>query len=622
MSWFQKLYESYDNCVKASESSEYKILPICHSMQTAHVEITIDGEGNFKGAKLLEPSEKTIIPTTEDSASRTSGCEPHGLADKIQYVAKDYKDFGGEKKPYFEEYFKLLDKWQDSQYSNVKVNAVYEYVKKGTVVKDLIGASILYVDSNNNLLSVENMKKENQGKVKLPTINDQGDFFIRWRVNIKDDLQPETWNDEDVRKSWIDFMKSQDADIGMCYVDSDKGKVSLAMKHPKNIYSGSSGAKIVSANDSAGFTYRGRFEKPNEAVGVSFDVSQKAHAVLKYLLSKELRMAYTNDTQTYVAWAQNMRDIPKFYVDSYDLLGDENTDKISGNIGQHFGEKLKKKLYGYSQKLGNCDNISIIGLDSATPGRISVIYYRELKSSDFLERIEKWHKRYSWLQYYSKDKEFYGVASPKDIAKAAYGNQADDKIVKKTVDRILPLIVDNKEIPNDIVESCIRQASKPATLEYWQWRKVLSIACALYKGNHKEEDYQMSLERENPDRNYLYGRLLAVIDYAEQIALYLAKEQRETNARDQMTEFRNKPYYTWEKLHSMFNKGYRRRLKASRAPFLTNIEKELEEIHLKFTTETFKDNSQLSGEYLLAYYCELAYLKHKEDISADADEKI
>ncbi|MDR0977676.1 MAG: type I-C CRISPR-associated protein Cas8c/Csd1, partial [Endomicrobium sp.] len=474
MTWFRRLYETYDNCKELSKNSEFKVLPICHSIQKAHIEITIDGEGNFKGAKLLNPSEETIIQVTEDSASRTSSCEPHGLADKIQYIAKDYVNYSGNKGSYFNEYFNQLEQWNNSKYSNPKIKAVYEYVKKGTVVKDLVNCAVVYVDVDRNLRSISDIKDDNKSRLvelneilklyianikskeqsidveskfeklkkikeqiesKFPVINDQGDFFVRWRVNLKGDYQSETWNDESIQKCWIDFVSSQDNTPGICYIYPDKGEAPLASKHPKNIYSGSNGAKIVSANDKVGFTYRGRFEESNQAFGVSFQVSQKAHAVLKFLLSKELGIAYQNGSQAYVAWAQSMEKLPKFCDDSYDLFEEENPEisaNISENIGQIFAEKLKKKMYGYSQKLGNADNIMVIGIDSATPGRISVIYYKELKSSDFLKRIESWHKRYSWLQYCSKDKQFYGAASPTDIAKAAYGNQSDDKIVRKT----------------------------------------------------------------------------------------------------------------------------------------------------------------------------------------------
>ncbi|MDR3049221.1 MAG: type I-C CRISPR-associated protein Cas8c/Csd1 [Elusimicrobiota bacterium] len=619
MSWFQELYNSYDDCIADSKDKEYKILPICHTLQTAHVEITINKNGDFLRAELLPFKTKIIMPATEDSAARTSGECAHGLADKIQYCAKDYPDYGGKKKSYFKSYFEQLEQWATSQFSNNKVNAIYEYVKKGNLVKDLIDYQILWIDENNKLLKGKDSNLEEHKIFKLlpkpqdpRKDKDQGDALIRWRVQIAEDVNDRTWEDEAIRNSWINFVKNLDNRNGLCYVTGEE--TSLSEKHPKNIYSGSSGAKLISANDKDGFTYRGRFENNEQLLGISFEVSQRAHAVLKYLLADERKQAYQNGSQSYVAWATHLQDIPKIHSDSYDLIENDMEEiKQSANIGQAFGEKLSKSMKGYGSKIGNADNIMTIGVDSATTGRFSIIYYKKIKGSDFLNRIEYWHKKYAWVQYFEKDKIFYGSPAPSDIAKVAYGKFADDKVIKKTVERLLPRIIDGGKIPNDIVENCIRQASNPAVLEHWQWQKVLGIACGLYKGNNKKEDYQMALDKEITDRNYLYGRLLAVIDNAESLALRLTKDNRETNAHKYMRLFSIKPFSTWAKLHEMFNTASRRKLLSSRPAFLNKIESILEEINKKFAPKDYEDNSKLNGNYLLGYYCQLADLKQKSN---------
>jgi CRISPR-associated protein Csd1 len=89
--------------------------------------------------------EDTVIPITPKSLTgRTSGAAPYPLAEQIQYVAKDYPDFGGVKKSYFEKYFKLLNSWSLSEFTHFKVDAVAKYVAKGTVVRDLLKAGILF----------------------------------------------------------------------------------------------------------------------------------------------------------------------------------------------------------------------------------------------------------------------------------------------------------------------------------------------------------------------------------------------------------------------------------------------------------------------------------------------
>ena len=105
MSWLLKLFETYERCAGHEPDGAQKLMPISHTPQQAHLEITLDGLGNFKRAQIVSKVE-TIIPATEKSANRTMGEAAHPLADKVQYVAKDYPAFGGKKNGYFPGYLK------------------------------------------------------------------------------------------------------------------------------------------------------------------------------------------------------------------------------------------------------------------------------------------------------------------------------------------------------------------------------------------------------------------------------------------------------------------------------------------------------------------------------------
>ena len=64
MSWMEKLYETYEKAQKMNErgSGDLPVVP-SHTTQQAHVEITIDGDGNFLRASILG-KEDTLIPAT------------------------------------------------------------------------------------------------------------------------------------------------------------------------------------------------------------------------------------------------------------------------------------------------------------------------------------------------------------------------------------------------------------------------------------------------------------------------------------------------------------------------------------------------------------------------------
>lgn len=98
MSWIQKLYETYEHCAEHEPEGFSPLMPICHTTQQAQIEIVLDAKGSFKRASILEKSQgTTMIPCTEASSGR-AGSKPinHPLCDKLQYVAKDFLDFGGE----------------------------------------------------------------------------------------------------------------------------------------------------------------------------------------------------------------------------------------------------------------------------------------------------------------------------------------------------------------------------------------------------------------------------------------------------------------------------------------------------------------------------------------------
>ena len=103
LAWFRTLAETYDvyaDLAGVVKNEQAVLLPISHSTFNAQIELTIDEDGNFRGAKKLEKGKDavTIIPVTEDSAARSSGIAPHPLCDKLCYIAGDYALYTGDEK--------------------------------------------------------------------------------------------------------------------------------------------------------------------------------------------------------------------------------------------------------------------------------------------------------------------------------------------------------------------------------------------------------------------------------------------------------------------------------------------------------------------------------------------
>lgn len=631
MSWIQKLHETYERCAGLPQFTSNPLLPISHTTQQAHIEIVIDGIGNFRRANVVSKEDQTtLVPCTEESGGR-AGIKPknHPLCDKLQYVAGDYRKLGGEVTVGFAKeeeephrsYLKDLEAWGASPYGHRKLAAVLTYVRKKHVVHDLVRERLLPLDSQGKLLKKwDGDKKDVPAIFKvIPAGSSPEDAFIRWRVEIANDPQPAIWQNKEVMDAWIGYYASQQTKHGLCMVTGKE--TILAEQHPAKLRNAGDKAKLISSNDTSGYTFRGRFIDADQACGVGFVVTQQAHKALQWLLDFERKQAFRNGNQVIVAWAVSGKSLPDLFDNSAQMFGLESREEdaapaYQGDAGQAFAVRLKKYIADYRARLGSTDAIVVMALDSATPGRLAITYYRELTGSEFLERIQLWHESCAWHQNFGKGLKFVGVPSPRDIAAAAYGRQVEgksgEKLRKATVERLLPCIIDGRPIPRDIVESTVRRTANRSGLEKWEWEKNLGIACALFRGHHKGRSYKMALELDRTSRDYLFGRLLAVADRIEGLALHLADEKRDTNAAKLMQRFADHPYSAWRTIELSLV-PYKTRLRARSPGFLVNMEKLIDGIVCAFNGQDFMSETRLSGEFLLGYHCQRQALWPKSE---------
>ena len=646
MSWMQKLYRTYESILEQGVTDDTEPLtPVGHTIQNAHIVIVIDGQGNFQTAHVMPPKTAILLPATESSENRTSGEAPHPLADKIQYVAKDYANYGGEKKAYFDGYLKQLKAWCESPFTHPKVQAVLNYVAKGRVVADLVEAGIFQLDSGNKVLN----KWEAEGDASpifsvLPKIKGEIEFgsaLVCWQVEIAGDVHSQTWTDKTIQQSWADYAASEKAEKGFCLVQGKEAVISTM--HPAKLRHTGDKAKLISSNDTAGYTFRGRFATAEEAASISADVSAKAHSALRWLIS---RQGIRNGDQVTVAWAISGKPIPspmkdistEIDWDNLEISAVENPEEFSSqtsserpspdwsaNIGRSAAEIIKKKLHGYQAELKDHEQISLIMLDSATPGRMALTYYQEFLPADYFANLDAWIDDFSWYQRYSievpngkktdKRTQWRFVSpSPYSIAETVYGKSLSDTLKKQLYARLLPVIAGGTSvlIPEDLVRQSFQAACNPNGCENWEWQRNIGVACALYKGwrarHHdlsQRRTYPMSLDTQNRSRDYLYGRLIAQAESMEWYALYLQNGKktptRATNAERYFQQFAQRPYSTWRNLASEKLVPYQNYLTSQGKDFYKQAIGEIMEL---FQRDDYVCDDKLSGEFLLGYHCQ------------------
>lgn len=642
MSWMAKLYETYDHIATSNQEEEAILWPVSHFVKNAHLEVVVDIEGNFlKGrSRILHGLDSpTLIPATESSAGKAGAkIAPHPLCDEIGYCASDYPKANKEK---ILAYLDQLENWTNSGQSHPKLKAIFKYLAKQRLWNDL----------SSEFEFPLKVKKSNGTSQKISTEK----VFIRWCVEEPGNPVSGTWQDEALINSWISYDRKNNNKEGFCYILGDKARI--ASNHPRFLRWPGDGAKLVSSNDHSGYTFRGKFTDTKtsidkhgaQAVVIGFDVTQKAHNALRYLMS---RQGYRNGDQVYITWAVSGKTIPEPLKSSWSLLGDDDIPLQPKNepedlqeqidhavdLGESFAHSFNNYLAGYRAKLEPNEQIVVMGLDSATPGRMGIIYYRELLASEFLDRIHDWHIQFSWPQRHTKEysnsknpkkvikKTIWPVSTPvpRVIAEAAYGDilKSNDTLKKSLLERILPCIVDGRQFPRDVMLSAVRRASNRTLKRLSQqfsnpksekaaWEKHLGVACALYRGFYmrhpdkiKRREYSMTLEEDRKTRDYLYGRLLAIAERIEEVALNVGGESRPTTAARLMQRFADRPFSTWRNIELALQ-PYMQRLQSSRAPFLHKRKKELDTIlcALSNVDDSTRDKP-LSGKFLLGYHCQ------------------
>ncbi len=622
MSWIQSLCDTYDACVDVvgicGESQTNMLLPLGHLLTKLDIIVHLKQDGTFQRAESIKAKNKMLVcaPCTDESEARSGTTAidyPHPLFDQIKYLSTP-------------NYIGNLEKWMiylknNSKYATAyqAIAAVHFYVVQGTVLKDLQSFQITV--------------KDNMG--------------VGFCVSSEGLMEDRLWRMPEIWKSWIDFYLSEDIEgrpsKDVCYI-TGVNNATFTEKHPKSINRYAGNAKLVTGNDGDNFTFRGRFEKPSQAVTVSFEASQKAHQTLRWLIAKG--NCYRCDSQAIVAWAiDSIPDVQGFYDDSYMVYNavamteEERLITAESAIYIDYGIALKKALSGYStsKKLQkHRRRIAIMSTDAATTGRLSVTYYRELFEDEYEERIIQWHNTCKWYQLYERDSKdanksgyFIGAPTVDRIALAILGKRRSlkdasyDKLVKNLREQLVHCIFDGERIPLSIINAAVNRASNPfaientdasGTFERWRdWEYVLGAACALIKRyyyDYKEEEFSVELETGRRDRGYLYGRLLAVADEIESVARYkqgkTKDDARATNAVRYMTAFSQHPFRTWNMLFTQQLNPYIQQLNG--AGWHLNLIGDIKQL---FESDTFEKDIPLDGKYLLGFFAQRQEFRKK-----------
>lgn len=550
------------------------LIPVSHQITNADLEITLDSEGNLLDARAVEKEEAaTIIPVTELSSGRTGDTScAHPLCDQIRFFSPMYP-------AKYEAYLTQLHRWEQSPYAHSKLSAIARYVEKGSILEDMARLGLITLNENG-----------------LPAKEKQ---IVRWRVETGDEGEVSAcWQDQSLFRAFIDYYAStKKEDSVFCMVS---GKLAPpASQHPKKIINICANAKLVSANDTSGFTYRGRFKSDAEAMTMSYEASQKSHNALHWLAATQ---GVAIGGRTFLCWNPQGVDLPRVQA-TFLRKGTPKQVKYSD-----YRKALSETLRGWKETIPADAGAVIAAFDAATSGRLALTYYSELLASDFLERLHNWDALCCW------NHDPFGIQAPSlyQIANCAFGTvrtsgnqtklETDDRILRQQVQRLLSCRVDKGKMPADIARAAAAKASNLQIMDTQLRETVLSTACAVlrkYYYDWDREEWNMSLEPEKKDISYQYGRLLAVFEKIERDT-YDKDEQREPNAIRMQSVFAKRPRYASRILWEQLKKAYYPHLKPwNRAKYDRLIGEIIEQIS---NLPQAEHEEALKDTYLFGYY--------------------
>ena len=582
MGLLQKAVETYGAMAHRAgqvfEGENEPLAPISHIMARPQIIITLDQSGNFAAAQVLDKNTpKIIIPATEESAGRTVKAAelPHPLCDYLRYLLP-------QNQVEYQHYISQLSTWANSSHTHPKLHAVLNYVQGGTILENLRQAGI---DAEEKAM-------------------------VCWVVNgLGESLNGPCWTDRTLMNAFIDYYheKRTDTPPALCMIS---GELEMpAGQHPKGIVPISGNAKLISANDSSGFTYRGRFDDAAQAATVGYAASQKAHSVLRWLVANQ---SVSFGGRTFLCWNPQGIQVPRVTGPMGRRSG---TAQRAANPSQ-YQKQLREALSGWKEDLPQSAGVVIAAFDAATTGRLAVTYYNELLASDFLDRLHDWEASCCW------EDGPYGIQSPSlfQIVSWAFGTprngkaEMDDRILSQQMQRLVACRVDKAPFPLDIERALAEKASHLLLYEGENRQKLLFTTCAAIRKYHRDhlmEEWDMALDKNCSDRSYLFGRLLAIADAMEN-STYTDEDRRETNAIRMQKAFTLRPMTTWSALWDKL-RPYNKRLAQSKPGLYRYYHSVIDDILNRLSPFDPTLNHKLDDIYLLGYSHQRAYRTEKSD---------
>ncbi len=533
------------------------LLPVYHSSKKSTgtndmIVMTLTEKGRFIKAEWVPKDQIAIFPVTENSIIRAGKViAPHPLCDELSYLSKELDQ---EKN---KEYERVREDWvsyMEEGNANHLLKILHEYLCQGTIFRDCVAS--LFSDMKYEIVKdyavVVNIGEKTEKTIHLEKT------FVTFRVetdrSTEQDLSVSI--DREIHQNYIGYVRKKNVER-----PQEKCDISGEMTYCVSRHRGLLGnAKLVSISNH-NETYYGRFDAGEEIIHIGYEVSQKIHLMLKYLLENSQNKRQIGESCVLVNWFSddigneervNLMNPISPYEETEE---EEQEDESPKTLGGSFSSAINDYITGKNRVINPEGKFYLMILDKISNGRISVKYFRELPKSELFERVEHWYQSTSWSFFNGKTtiKEtpslfryadtIFGLESGK-----GYVECRNTKLKTKTVERLLPCILEHRKLPMDLKNRMLENLCNRSSYEK-TWNYVLALGCSIFKkyqiDYQKKEEVSEMLDVNEQSRSYLYGRLLAVYEKLELDVLNSRvtdnKDRRATNAERLWSSYTKMP---------------------------------------------------------------------------------
>ena len=614
------------------------ILPIYHSNKRSSGEdifqITIDEEGKPIGGRFLNKDELIIFPITEESITRSgSKVAPHPICDELSYLSGKIDE--RKNKAYLEGIDKLLEYEESNKNENMRI--IGQYVKNNDILDDFLRYFMNDKDYQmNDEWQLKYEVQETSGKVRSRTL-DLKKVFIEFKINKLLEADITLTRDVAIHKFYIDYINNINKNKDLTYCNILGEEEYCTDKHRGIIKR----AKIISANNPK--TYYGRIKSASDVYRMSFEASQKVHNMLKFFIDSDKYKKHIGENAYLVNWLA--QDLDKGGIDlisDMEYEEDEVEEVTLEDLGDLISQKLGNYFLGGGGEINPQDTFYIIIIEKINDGRVSIKYFRRLSRSEAYERVRNWYKSTEWSFYDYKLKKYIGKSpSLYQIINFIYGMEnnkgymscENKKLMRTSIERLIPCIIDSKKIPKDIMRASFNKLSNKRAFNK-SWNEALNIGCSLIKKDlYDYKDlmiYHNRLEEVDflkESRSFYYGRLIAIYEKVELDAIRGRTGDdgknggRITNADRLWNSMTRTPERTRFILENKI-KPYMNILKRNSMGLYIFHDKLLTEITIKISEldeSTNQNIGPLNEDFILGYYYQKNdfYNKKDKDLSSD-----